>query len=132
MPRRYAFFGACFGFAVGGILAAVSWRQFLSAGHRPPFMLELMSFVVAPPFGLLLSYPIAAITGFGTAGFLAWVVLTPMLNWALIGLLVGAIRHIRASNRNLGSRPVVIGGRRTARRVPEAMVEPDFADFKPF
>jgi len=39
---------------------------------------------------------------------------------------------LRYFDLNLGWRPVVIGGRLTARRVPEAIVEPDFADFKPF
>ena len=99
MPSRYALFGACFGLAIGALLAVNSWRQFLVAGQRPPFMLEFVSFIVTPPFGLFLSYPIAAVTGLGKTGFLVWAVLTPVLNWALIGLSAGAIRQIRASNR---------------------------------
>jgi len=51
--------GACFGFIVGGVVAALSWRQ-LAVGQRPAFVLEVMSFLAAPPFGLLLSYPIGA------------------------------------------------------------------------
>lgn len=39
---------------------------------------------------------------------------------------------LRYFDLNLGWRPVVIAGRLTARRVPEELVEPDFADFKPF
>ena len=107
MPRRYALFGACFGLVIGALLAAASWRHVLAGGQRPPFALEFVSFFAAPPFGLLLSYPIVAVTGLGKAGFLAWAVLTPTLNWSLVGLLIGAIRHIRASNRahRLKSRP---------------------------
>jgi hypothetical protein len=107
MRRRYTLLGAGFGLAIGALLAAASWRQLLTVGQRPSFAPEFMSVVAAPPFGLLLSYPVAAVTGLGTAGFLAWVVLTPTLNWALVGMIVGAIRHMRASNRayRLKSRP---------------------------
>ena len=106
MPRRHALVGACLGIVVGVIVAALSWRQ-LAAGQRLAFMLEAMAFLAAPPFGLLLSYPIGAITGRGRIGFLAWAVLTPTLNWALVGFGVGAVRQIRASNRahRLRSRP---------------------------
>jgi len=106
MPRRYALFGAGLGFAIGLIVAGLTWRQ-LAAGQRPAFMLEIMSFLAAPPFGLFLSYAIGAVTGLGRRGFIAWVVLTPTINWALVGLGIGAIRHIRATNRahRLKSRP---------------------------
>ena len=99
MLRRYALFGALFGAMVGAAVAVASWRQLLATGRYPPFMLEFMSVVAAPPFGLFLSYAITAVTGLGRRGFVAWAILTPTLNWALIGLAVGAIRQIRLSNR---------------------------------
>ena len=105
MTRRYGLLGACFGLAIGTLLAVSSWRQILATGQRPAFSLEFMSFVAAPPFGLFLSYPIAAVTGFSTAGFLAWVVLTPTFNWALIGVIVGAIREVRARHRTRRMKP---------------------------
>ena len=39
---------------------------------------------------------------------------------------------IRYFDLNLGWRPAEIAGRLIARRIPEELVEPDFADFKPF
>ena len=39
---------------------------------------------------------------------------------------------VRYFDLNLGWRPVEIAGRLIARRVPDEVVEPDFADFKPF
>lgn len=39
---------------------------------------------------------------------------------------------LRYFDLNLGWRPVAVAGRLTARRVPEELVEPDFAEFKPF
>jgi len=39
---------------------------------------------------------------------------------------------LRYFDLNLGCRPVTIGGRLTARRVPDEPVEPDFTDFTPF
>lgn len=39
---------------------------------------------------------------------------------------------LRYFDLNLGWRPVSIGGRLTARRIPDELVEPAFTDFKPF
>jgi predicted O-methyltransferase YrrM len=39
---------------------------------------------------------------------------------------------VRYFDLNLGWRPVAIAGRLTARRLPDELLEPDFADFKPF
>ena len=39
---------------------------------------------------------------------------------------------LRYFDLNLGWQPVAIAGRLTARRIPEAVFEPDFADFKSF
>jgi len=39
---------------------------------------------------------------------------------------------VRYFDLNLGWRPVAMAGRLTARRVPEELREPDFADFEPF
>ena len=39
---------------------------------------------------------------------------------------------LRYFDINLGWQPLSIGGRLTARRVPDQLFEPDFADFKPF
>jgi hypothetical protein len=52
-----------------------------------------------------------------------------ILDDAALPSIAAALRYF---DLNLGWRPVVIGGRLTARRVPEQIVEPDFADFKPF
>ena len=39
---------------------------------------------------------------------------------------------LRYFDRNLGWRPVTIGGRLTARRLPDELLEPDFTAFEPF
>jgi hypothetical protein len=108
-PARYALVGAMGGAVLGVCFAVAAWRHETATGRPVAFALEAMSVFVAPPFGLLLSYPIAALTGLGHVGFVLWSVLTPATNWALVGLGAGAIRNIRASNaaRRRESRPSV-------------------------
>jgi hypothetical protein len=106
-PRRYAALGALAGAIVGAAVAVLTAHARAASGAPPPFLLETVGLFVAPPFGLLLAYPLAALTGLGGAGVLVWTVLTPAANWALVGLLVGTVRDVRARNREVrqASRP---------------------------
>jgi hypothetical protein len=84
-PRRYAALGALAGAIVGAAVAVLTAHARAASGAPPPFLLETVGLFVAPPFGLLLAYPLAALTGLGGAGVLVWTVLTPAANWALSG-----------------------------------------------
>lgn len=96
--KRYAGIGALGGALIGSGATLLAWRALTATDRPPAFLLETMAFFLAPPFGLGLSYLVAAVTGLSGMGLLLWAWLTPTLNWALVGLLLGAIRDIRASN----------------------------------
>jgi hypothetical protein len=98
--------------AVGAALGAVEGTWLLWAAlakpDPPPFMLEGMAVLYAPPFGLFVSYPIrfaTEILGSARFGFLAWMLLTPPANWGLVGWLLG--RHLDGGAHNRASRPAV-------------------------
>ena len=95
-PTRYAYYGAA-----GGALLGSLWAATATFSGDGAYALEAMAFIVAPPFGWIIAYPIGALTGLGSVGRILWMLLTPAVNWALVGLLVGTVREIRARNREL-------------------------------
>lgn len=94
--QLYAGYGAGFGLVVGTWLLWASLGEFQRSGHAPAYALEGLAFLYAPPFGLPLAYVIGPaaewVLGSGRAWFLAWVFTTPLVNWTLVGWLIGVAR----------------------------------------
>ena len=99
---------AALGTCWGAGWAVFIWREQVATGQQPPFMVEGLGLVVAPPFGIVLAYLVGALVfalpepasvGYAATLTAVWTLLTAAANWTLVGLCVAGAWETLANGR---------------------------------